>query len=96
MEKDLDICKQNDDHFSFYQNLINNIWKSKLLQFGYINDINMYICHSYLKILKDFILMEKAIITCTYLIISIIKLRLSGVNVSTFYSKIYRYAVDLP
>lgn len=53
LEKDLDIYRQNGNHFYFCQSFI------KPSQFSYINDINKYTCHSYFEALKDLTLVEK-------------------------------------
>ncbi len=95
-EKGLDTCGQNSDHFYFCQSCVNDIQKSKPLQFGCINGINTYTCHSYPESLKDLTLVEEAVIARAYPIISIIKLRPSGASVSASYSRIRGHTVVFP
>lgn len=73
-EKGLDTCRQNSDHFYFCQSCVNDIQKSKPPQFGCINGINIYTCHSYPESLKELTLVEEAVIAWAHPIISIIKL----------------------
>lgn len=56
----------------------------------------MYTNHSYPEVLKDIILVEKAVIACAHSIISIIKLKPSSASISAFYSKICRHVMILP
>ena len=67
-----------------------------LTQFGYINGIDIYLCQSYFKVFKILFLLEEAFIVYAYPIITIIKLRLTGQNISTFYLLIYRHTKIIP
>lgn len=96
LKEDLHTYGQNGDHFSFCQSCISDIRKSKPPRFGCRNGINKNTSHSYPDVLKDFTLVEKAVIARAHPIISIIKLRPSGISVSASYSRICGHAVVLP
>ncbi len=95
-EEGLDTCGQNGNHLYFCQSCVNDIQKSKPPQFGCINGVNTYTCHSYPESLKDLTLVEEAVIARAHPIISIIMLRPSGASVSASYSRIRGHAVVLP
>lgn len=88
LEEGLDTYGQTNKNFSVCQSYINDIQKTKLPWYGFVNGINIYICHRCLSILQDLHLVEEAIIAWAYLIITIIKLRLNSANIIALYSKI--------
>lgn len=75
---------------------MNDIQRSKPLRFDCINGVNIYICYSYPELLKDLTLVEEDVIAWTHPIISIIKLRLSGISISAFYSRIHSLIIVFP
>lgn len=85
LEEGLDSCEQAGDHFYFYENCVNEIWKSTALWLASIKKINTYTCHGYLPLLQDVMLVEKTLIAHVYPIITIIKLRSSSFSVFTTY-----------
>ena len=84
-EEGLDSCGHICEHFLFCKSCVNDIGKPKLPQFGSMNKIDIYTCHSYLAVFQDLMLVEKAVIIRAYLIITIIKLRASSANVFAIY-----------
>lgn len=85
----------NNGKFWFCRSCFHYIQKLNIPKFGVINVVNIYPCQDYPNVLKDFIIVEKVVITCTYLVISILKLRLSGSKLSSSYQQIRGHAVVL-
>lgn len=80
MAFDLDHCGKRKHYFNFYIICYHQIIESKPPKFGSISQINVCMCQNYPDALNNLTLVEKAVIACAYLVISILKLRPIGVS----------------
>ena len=91
----LDQYRHVCNNFLFCKSYFRYIKKLKSLKFSTINIINICICQDYPDVLKEFMLVKKAIIARAYLIISIFKLRPNNTSLLASYHQICGYAVIL-
>lgn len=83
-------------NFLFCKSYFRYIKELKSHKFGVTNIIDVCTYQDYLDVLKELILVKKAVIVCAYPIISILKLRPNGVSLLVLYHQILGHAVILP
>lgn len=81
----LDSYGHNNSKFRFYRFYFHNIQELNVPKFDIINVVNVCPYQDYPNILKNFIIVEKAVIAYVYPVISIFKLKPSGLSFSTLY-----------
>ena len=95
VEDNLGYCRQTDNSSYFCKSCYDMIVKKKIPKFRSANCINISVCQKYPDILIDLIFIKEAFIACIYLVILIIKLRLSGFGSFAFYHWIQGYTMVL-
>lgn len=88
VKKDFDCCGRINASSYFCKFCYSIIVKKKILKFGSATCINVLSYQKYFNVLNNLIIIEEAIIIYVYLIISIIKLKLSGSGISILYHRI--------
>lgn len=92
----LDSYSHDNTNFRFCRSCFHYILRLNIFNFGATNIVNICFCQYYPNILKNLTIVEEVVITCTYPVILILKLRLSGLSLLALYQQIHGHAMVLP
>lgn len=88
-------CRHTDNSSHFCKSCYSITVKKKIPKFGSAKYINVLPCQKYSDIFNDLTSVKKAFITCTHLVMSVIKLKPSGFRSTVLYYWIWGHTVIL-